>query len=132
MDPIPITHLTEQLEEFLKPVDGIELHGPEDALDAFAARARTLENLLGAVDSMWEPGRWWSVVDPDGGIYLQTSDEEEARDVLKEQGEGFTLEREWVIRESVRRPVLKESDEALAALERMKPVPPPWRGGPHG
>lgn len=27
----------------------------------------------------WSPGRWWSVYDRDGELWLETSDEEEAR-----------------------------------------------------
>jgi hypothetical protein len=38
------------------------------------------------------PGRWWRVVAPDGSLWCETSDEDEAREVLRP---GDTLQREY-------------------------------------
>jgi hypothetical protein len=41
-------------------------------------------------NNSWKPGGWWRVVEPDGGIWCETSDEQEARDSMRP---GDTLER---------------------------------------
>jgi hypothetical protein len=41
-------------------------------------------------DGEWKPGGWWRVVEPDGAIWSETSDEQEARDSMRP---GDTLER---------------------------------------
>jgi hypothetical protein len=41
----------------------------------------------------WEPGRWWRVVAPDGSVWCETSDEDEARGEMRP---GDTLWRQWV------------------------------------
>ncbi|OKH81620.1 hypothetical protein EB73_28010 [Mycobacterium sp. SWH-M3] len=40
----------------------------------------------------WEPGRWWRVTGPDGQLWCETSDEDEARARVRP---GDTLERLW-------------------------------------
>ena len=40
----------------------------------------------------WEPGRWWRVIAPNGTLWCETSDEQEARDALRP---GDTLFRQW-------------------------------------
>lgn len=41
----------------------------------------------------WEPGRWWRVLSPDGSLWCETSDEDEARaDAVKP---GYRLQRLW-------------------------------------
>lgn len=40
----------------------------------------------------WEPGRWWRVTAPDGQLWCETSDEDEARRSVRP---GDTLERLW-------------------------------------
>ena len=40
----------------------------------------------------WEAGRWWRVVAPDGSLWCETSDEQEARESLRP---GDTLFRLW-------------------------------------
>ncbi|UHJ58627.1 hypothetical protein LT337_32790 (plasmid) [Mycolicibacterium fortuitum] len=40
----------------------------------------------------WEPGRWWRVVTPDGQLWCETSDEDDARARVRP---GDTLERLW-------------------------------------
>ena len=45
----------------------------------------------------WEPGRWWKVVAPDGTLWAETSDEQEARGLLRQ---GDTLWRLHVRQES--------------------------------
>jgi len=41
----------------------------------------------------WQPGRWWRVVAPEGDIWCETSDEDEAREALRR---GDRLERLYV------------------------------------
>lgn len=53
----------------------------------------------------WRPGRWWSVFKDDGEprpetLWLQTSDEQEARDELEDCPGGGRLYREWRREES--------------------------------
>lgn len=40
----------------------------------------------------WSPGRWWRVLDSSGEVWCETSDEDEARERLREK-EGDVLER---------------------------------------
>ena len=40
----------------------------------------------------WEPGRWWRVIAPDGSVWDETSDEEDAREHMRP---GDTLFRQW-------------------------------------
>jgi len=40
----------------------------------------------------WEPGRWWRVVAPDGSLWCETSDEDEARAAVRP---GDELQRQW-------------------------------------
>lgn len=40
----------------------------------------------------WEPGRWWRVIAPDGSLWCETSDEDEARGHMRP---GDTLFRQW-------------------------------------
>lgn len=42
----------------------------------------------------WEHGRWWRVLDADGGLWCETSDEDQAREALTEVAGGW-LERQW-------------------------------------
>jgi hypothetical protein len=48
----------------------------------------------------WEPGRWWRVIDADGGVWCETSDEQEARRFIATAPGGGTLRRLWVARKS--------------------------------
>lgn len=41
----------------------------------------------------WQPGRWWRVTAPDGSLWAETSDEDEARESMRP---GDKLERLWV------------------------------------
>lgn len=41
----------------------------------------------------WQPGRWWSVWAPDGSLWCETSNEQEARDAMRP---GDRLFRQWV------------------------------------
>lgn len=48
----------------------------------------------------WQPGRWWRVTAPDGSIWCETNDEDEARESMR-PGDRlyrlFTLSQEkWV------------------------------------
>jgi len=40
----------------------------------------------------WVATRWWRVIDPDGKLWCETSDEKEARDRMRP---GDTLQRLW-------------------------------------
>jgi len=51
----------------------------------------------------WEPGRWWRIVTPDGAIWSETSDEDEARDDAARHP-GYTLFRQWQRTEKEWRP----------------------------
>ena len=42
---------------------------------------------------VWKPGRWYRILDPDGGLWMETSDAEEAREASRQT--GWPLEREW-------------------------------------
>jgi hypothetical protein len=42
------------------------------------------------------PGRWWRVLDADGGLWMETSDEQEARDAMAHDAQAASLERLWV------------------------------------
>lgn len=79
----------------------------------------------------WEPGRWWSVIGPDGKLWCGTSDEDEARravrpgDCLRRQ-EVRTEER-WVDVETgedqrpgvLRRSLLQSVRRAGGDIQRM-------------
>jgi hypothetical protein len=39
------------------------------------------------------PGRWWRVLDAEGGLWMETSNEAEAREAVEP---GFTLQNLWV------------------------------------
>ena len=47
----------------------------------------------------WEPGRWWRAVAPDGSVWCETSDEQEARAAVRPGDRLFRLwqrsEQEW-------------------------------------
>lgn len=58
-----------------------------DERDALAQR-------LSADKDEWQPGTWWSVLDPDGKLWCSTSDESEARERMRP---GDTLYREYVM-----------------------------------
>jgi hypothetical protein len=45
-------------------------------------------------DVVWEPTRWWRVVDADGSLWCETSDESEARDAIRP---GDKLQRLWAV-----------------------------------
>lgn len=40
----------------------------------------------------WEPGRWYRVLDNEGGLWMETSNPDEARDAAREH--GYRLQRE--------------------------------------
>jgi hypothetical protein len=51
-------------------------------------------------DAGWQPGRWWRVTEPDGSVWCETSNEDEAREAAR-PGDRlyrlFTLSQEkWV------------------------------------
>jgi hypothetical protein len=43
-------------------------------------------------DHGWQPGRWWRVLAPDGSLWCETSDEDEARSAMRP---GDVLQRFW-------------------------------------
>lgn len=47
----------------------------------------------------WMMGRWWRVVDPDGSLWCETSNEQEARSFMREGDRLYKLwvreEQEW-------------------------------------
>lgn len=56
--------------------------------------------------SEWEPSRWRRVVAPDGSLWCETSDEDEARRAMRP---GDTLQRLWVKNHSEWRAVDEET-----------------------
>lgn len=50
----------------------------------------------------WEPGRWWRVLAPDGSVWCETSDEQEAVAALRP---GDRLMLQWRRVETEWRPV---------------------------
>ena len=50
----------------------------------------------------WEPGRWWRVIGPEGELWCETSNEEEAREAARP---GDRLERLWRAEATEWRPV---------------------------
>jgi len=57
-----------------------------DALDA------ALPIIIADIED-WKPGRWWSVLGPDGVVWCVTSNEKEARSAMRP---GDKLQREFV------------------------------------
>ena len=51
----------------------------------------------------WQPTRWYRIMQPDGGLWMETSDPEEARDEAERTGRP--LQRLWSRTESEWRPV---------------------------
>lgn len=45
-----------------------------------------------APDVAWEPSKWWRVLAPDGSLWCEISDEDEARDAVRA---GDKLQRLW-------------------------------------
>lgn len=52
--------------------------------------AQDKESAKAMPDEGWELSRWWRVIAPDGSLWCETSDMEEARNCMRE---GDTLER---------------------------------------
>jgi hypothetical protein len=50
----------------------------------------------------WEKGRWWRVVDPEGRLWCETSNEQEARRAVRP---GDSLQHLWVLKRLVWRTV---------------------------
>ena len=63
------------------PVEGRELIAKLDAVIADCVEPIPMEE-----------GRWWRVIAPDGSLWCETSDEEEAREAVRA---GDTLQRLW-------------------------------------
>ena len=55
---------------------------------------REVSGAMSRDTDVWEPGHWWRVVASDGSIWAETSDEQEARERVRE---GDTLMR-WYLR----------------------------------
>lgn len=55
--------------------------------------------MVGAMSDGWMMGRWWRVVAPDGSLWCETSNEQEARRSMREGDRLYKLwvreEREW-------------------------------------
>lgn len=51
------------------------------------------------ISNDYHPGRWWRVLDPDGSVWCETSDEREARESMRPGDALFRLfvldRREW-------------------------------------
>lgn len=78
--------------------------------------SRDEDSMSGTPDNDdYQPGRWWRVTAPDGSLWCETSDEDEARQALRP---GDTLERLFVLTRSEWRPVSEAAD------------PPPADDGP--
>lgn len=45
-----------------------------------------------------QPGRWWRVIAPDGSLWCETSDEEEARESVR-PGDRLQRNYEFMVRE---------------------------------
>ena len=58
-------------------------------------------------DSGWNPARWWRVEAEDGSLWAETSNESEARSIMRP---GDTLYRRWVRLHEEWRPVSREAD----------------------
>lgn len=52
---------------------------------------------LDVVMTDWAPGRWYQVIAPDGALWVETSDREEAISAVRP---GDTIRRIWVRTES--------------------------------
>lgn len=64
----------------------------------------------------WEPGVWYTVLDPDGGLWCETSDRQDA---VNRTRSGDTMYRQWkrVCTESELREVTPTEDELRRARE---------------
>jgi hypothetical protein len=58
------------------------------------ARLARAEHELKVLRSEMRPGRWWRVLDEDGGLWCESSDEQENRRALK-QIIGGKLQQSW-------------------------------------
>lgn len=81
MNDVTLRMVTVLSEKLGRPVTAEEIHeflfgDLEERLDAYPEKPK---------DDIWEPGRWWRVLDADGSIWLETSDEQEARNGLRER-----------------------------------------------
>lgn len=70
-----------------------------------SAQRADIDALLAEVERLNEmvPGRWFRVMQPNGKLWCETSDEEEAREASKET--GWPLERLFVSQRSEWRPI---------------------------
>lgn len=77
------------------PRDGASVSALNSVIDILV---EDMESLLSEVYRLreherWQPGRWLRVIDPNGELLMETSDEEEARAAV---GVGQRLERQWI------------------------------------
>lgn len=79
-------------------------------------------------DAAWEPTRWWQVLTPDGSLWCETSDEDEAREDALRPGHTLRrlyrrMEQEWRAVECGRGPCWKGAGHD-------GPCQPGWRDDP--
>jgi hypothetical protein len=72
---------------------------PVDVAPGDAGLAEVTKLLTAALaeedPSGWERTRWWRVVEPNGELWCETSDEREAREALTTAPDGGVLGRLW-------------------------------------
>jgi hypothetical protein len=73
--------------------DCVACHGWNCAAEALAI-AEQLRAKLAAADAEWKPGRWYRIHQPDGTLWMETSDRREAQADADET--GWPLERLYV------------------------------------
>lgn len=89
-DPLRRAVLTEAAD-WLDQSDEI-LRAHATALPSMVAELQTLREL--AAEVVWEPDRWWRVTAPDGELWCETTDEQEARANVRP---GDTLARLFIM-----------------------------------
>lgn len=108
--PALLDQLTERLDElpvFAEELVQLAMDTEDDVagerLIHIAARLRFLPpTLIAAIreDTKtpdWQPGKWWRVTAPDGSLWAETSDEEDARSRMRP---GDVLQRMYVLADS--------------------------------
>ncbi len=80
-----------------RSLDPDEIHSLDVGCPTEATlRLSDLRSLLAEVEWLtgeFQPGRWWRVLQPNGKLWAETSDGEEAREIAKEK--GWQLQRQW-------------------------------------
>lgn len=93
-----LTAARERVEEWDREQDA---HGWWHERPHWIALYNEVLRLRAAERGTWEPGRWWRVVDPAGGVWCETSSEQEARESMRPGDELF---RWWQLTASEWRP----------------------------